>query len=527
MLEKLRGAALWLGALPPWRRAGMALVFGLASAFSMAPVYAFPVWWVTLPGLLWLLDGVKTRRGAFALGWCFGFGFFALSLYWVTFAILVDFDKDWPFLPFSITGLPALLALFTGLALVGTFAVPRTGLRVLAFAASWAVAEWLRGHVLTGFPWNLAGYSWGGILPVLQVTAWTGIYGLSLVTVLVAAAPALLLWWRPRLALGATGLGIVLMLVIGIGGEMRLSAIGRVASVPDVRLRLVPGDVPQNEKWQAANANRFFLDYLQRTAQPPATGEKVPNVAIWPETAITGTVDTDPARRAAIAATLQPGGYAIVGAPRVERQPLPGGGEKPVFYNSLFAVDDLGLMAAAYDKHHLVPFGEYLPFSDVLPLGAIAAGLSDFHSGPGPATVLMHGVPPFSPLICYEAIFPGAVTAPGPIAPRWLLNITNDAWFGNSAGPYQHFGIARVRAIETGLPLVRVANAGISAVVDPAGRILASLPLGATGPLDADLPEALTQPTLYQSAGDTLFWVATIALTLICIGTARRRRADR
>jgi len=191
-------------------------------------------------------------------------------------------------------------------------------------------------------------------------------------------------------------------------------------------------------------------------------------------------------------------------------------------WNSLHAIDSSGNIAATYDKHHLVPFGEYMPLRSIMSVAKLTHGNIDFSSGPGAQTLQVPGLPPFSPLICYEAIFPGQV-ASGDVRPGWLLNITNDGWFGNTAGPYQHLQAARLRAIEEGLPMVRAANTGISAVIDPLGRILAHLPLGQEGVLQIALPRALGR-TPYAMLGDwTLFLILIIPLGLVSIRAMREK----
>jgi apolipoprotein N-acyltransferase len=518
LLESFAGR---LVAAAGWRRAAYAFGLGVLTVAALPPVGAVPVLWVTLPALLWLLDGAKRTRTAFAIGWWFHFGYFAFGLYWVSIAMLVDFDQHWPLLPLSATVLPAGLALFGGLAtLIVHLAVPARRLaRIPLLAVGWVVAEWLRGHLLTGFPWNLIGYAWTEALPVLQSAAWIGIYGLSAVTVLATAAPAALVWRRDRAGWLPPVAGLAVLLAFGGAGLVRLASIPVGDVVPNVRLRLVQLNVSQNQKWRAESREKIFNAYLDQSRALPEAGQPAPSVVIWPETAVPALVDSDPKRRAAIAGAVPRDGLIITGAPRIEAGP-----DKNVkYWNSLFAIDDLGFVAGSFDKAHLVPFGEYVPLRGVLPLEPLVAGRADFSAGPGPRTLLLPGLPPVSPLICYEVIFPGVVTAFDGLAPRWLLNITNDAWFGFSAGPYQHFAIARVRSVETGLPLVRVANAGISGVVDAAGRVRAALRLGAEGALDADLPGSLPIPPLYHRFGDWIV-LGLLALLSLCAVWDRRVR---
>lgn len=492
------GLATGLCGLFGWRRRIAAVILGSLAALALPPVYALPLLIPAFTGLMWLIGSSRSARSAFAAGWWFGIGHFVLGLYWIAEALLVDPQKFGWMVPFAIFGLSGALALFPALAAAATRRCGRAGVAgVLIFAAAWTGAEWLRGHILTGFPWNLIGYAWTTSDSMLQLAAVTGIYGLSLITVAAAAMPAVLAapaaMRPPRqewLAVAATAAALA---AIWIAGTLRLSA-AETKDVPGVRLRIVQPDIPQTEKWSPVRAEEHF-ERLLRLSTVPAK-EPVTDV-IWPETAVPFVLSSDAARRDMIAAAAPRGGLVITGALGATQH----AGGKPKFWNSVFAIDAAGRIVARYDKSHLVPFGEYMPLRRYLPLDAVAAGPVDFSAGPGPQTLALPGLPAVSPLVCYEAIFPGEVVASG-ARPAWLLNVTNDAWFGQSAGPYQHFAIARTRAVEEGLPLVRAANTGISAVVDPYGRVLAQLGLGKQGVLDVALPVGLSTPTVYARHGD-------------------------
>lgn len=502
----VRRAAMALTRLEGWRRLAAAAGLGASAALALPPADAVPVLLVAFPGLLWLLAGVRGGRGAFAVGWFFGFGHHLIGLYWVSFALFTDIERFWWALPLSAAGLPVLMAMFSGLATLAYHALARRGLghglaAPFLFAACWCALEWARGHAFTGFPWNLVGYSWDGVLPVLQLVSVVGVYGLGLLTVAVAALPAALADRSvPRtrtLAALACGLGVFAS--VGAWGAWRLGA--DPGTVAGVRLRLVQPDIDQRLKWDPAERERNFLTHLALSRRPAADP---PTVVVWAETAVPYFLEHDPDRRAAVAAVTPPGGLTITGVPRVTT--LPDGSRG--FTNGLIAIDDAGTVRAAYDKAHLVPFGEYVPLRRWMPFGAIAGNGAEFTPGPGPVTLPLPGLPPVSPLICYEAIFPGDVVANGAPRPSWLLNLTNDAWYGHSAGPHQHFAIARVRAVEEGLPLVRVANTGISGVVDAYGRVTAQLALGERGVLDADLPNPTGVATFYNLYGDIIFGLA-------------------
>ena len=525
-----------LAGLAGWRRLAAAALFGGLATLALPPVDAVPVLLVAFPGLLWLLDGARTGRQAFAVGWTFGFAHHLLGLYWISAALFTDIGRFWWALPLSAAGLPILMAMFSGLATLLVWKLRAAGLaRVFLFAASWALFEWLRGHLFTGFPWNLIGYGWTGFLPVLQSVSLFGIYGLSLLTVLVASLPALLGGAAPsstpsslaerRRGWAAIAAGLALFAALGGWGAMRLAGASD-ETVPGVRLRLVQPAIDQRLKWAPGERVRNVQQQLDQSAaepassaaEPPTHAAEPPTHVIWAETAVPLFIEQDARVRQALGSVTPPGGLLITGAPRAA---VDAEGEQR-YYNSLVAVDGSGAVAGSFDKFHLVPFGEYMPLRRWLPVGAIAGNGAEFSAGPGPVTLDLKGLPPVSPLICYEVIFPNAVVDRAH-RPQWLLNLTNDAWYGNTAGPHQHFAIARTRAVEEGLPLVRVANTGISGVVDPHGRTTAMLALGHKGVVDAALPKALPELTLYGWLGDGMFGV----MLLFCAAfglLARQRR---
>ena len=406
------------------------------------------------------------------------------------------------------------LALFPALAVVAA-AWPgwRGPARVALLAAAWLAAEMLRAWVLTGFPWNLIGTVWSFAPTMLQLSALTGVWGLSAMTVFAAAAPAVLIGpgagpgaGRGRAAFAM--LALVLPALVWGGGALRLAmapALG-AETVDRVMLRLVQPSIDQASKW-VPELRRGHVENQMRLssgagADPGAgPGARPVSHVIWAETAVPFLLDGDLELRQQLAGIVPRGGLLIAGAPRID-----GSGAQRRLWNSLHGLDETGAVVGTYDKHHLVPFGEYTPLRAVLGrlgLGKLTVDAQGFRAGPGLATLDLPGLPPFSPLICYEAIFPGRVVAEG-ARPQWLLNLTNDAWFGTSSGPYQHFAAARVRAVEEGLPLVRVANSGISAVVDPYGRLLGRLGLNQVGVLDSSLPRPAKGVTLYARYGDRL-----------------------
>jgi apolipoprotein N-acyltransferase len=521
----LQHMALWTAELTGWRRLGVAWLLGALAAAALPPVDLTPLLAVSFSGLVWLADGDRRRRDAFLLGWSFGCGFFVAGLYWIAAALFIDIARFWWLVPFAVLGVPVGLGIFTGGALLAAFELRRRlalggTARVLVLAAAWSLAEWLRGHVLTGFPWNLVGYAWSGGFPgslaLLQTTAVTGIYGLSLVTVIAAMLPATL-GDLGRLRRAPLIAALLLIALPAAGGAVRLAA-GPPGMVPGVTLRLVQPAIAQTLR-NDPSAELANFEREMALSRAPVAGKL--SAVLWAESGGPPFLNRDPAARRAIIAAVPPGGLVIAGTVLTDPPPA----VPRHIWNSLVAIDGSGEIVASYDKSHLVPFGEYVPLRGVLPIQKITPGAIDFSSGDGPRTLTAPGLPPVGPLICYEVIFPGAVVDPA-LRPGWLLNITNDAWYGFTSGPFQHFDIARVRAVEEGLPLVRVANSGISGVIDPYGRVTARLDLDAVGNLDAALPRALP-PTLYARAGDAIYWALLLATLLAAWGVSRGRRGGR
>ena len=500
--------------LSGWRRYGVAFLLGVSAVATLPPVDLSPLLVVAFPGLLWLDEGSSGPSASFGLGYAFGFGFFVAGLYWISGALFVDIATFWWLVPIAAAGLPAVFALYAGIALLATnLATNHLRLsgtaRVFGFAIAWTAAEWIRGHAFTGLPWNLIGSTWSGDFPgaiaVLQCVAWIGIYGLSFLTVLAASLPALLgasslvpisecRRWMPAIA------AALLVLVPGVSGAVRLEM--SPITTGEIWLRIVQPSIPQTMKWEpgAAESNLRSLLNLSAVSSPRPIA-----AIIWPEAATPFLLERDPTVRREIAAIVPKHGYLVTGALR--GSPPPG----PVVqvWNSIEALNADGDVVARYDKAHLVPFGEYVPIRDALTFKKITSGAIDLSAGPGPRTISLPRLPPFAAAICYEAIFPGAIVNEQE-RPDWILNLTNDAWYGRSSGPFQHLASARTRTVEEGLPMVRVANNGISAVIDATGRVRARINLDAIGYADVALP-APSEPTLYSRSGD---WALVALLVL-------------
>lgn len=477
-----------------------ALALGAAFAVGQPP---FDLWWAALAALVsvfWLTSGSVTPRQSGWIGWCFGTGYFALSLRWILEPFQVDAATTGWMAPFALVGLAAGLALFWALAFwVGRRMSPGA----IGIALSLAAVEALRSYILTGFPWGLVGYLWSDT-PVAQWHSLLGPHGLTLVTVLLAATLSRAIAARGWVS-GATALGAGV--AFWIGGMVLMPALAPVEGRPIVRL--VQPNAPQHQKWDPAYIPTFFNRQVDFTAQLPR-----PDLIVWSETAVQALLhNADPVFE--VIADAAAGSPVVLGIQREE------GGR---YYNSLVTLDATGAPDQLYDKHHLVPFGEYMPAAALFEryniLGLATRAEFGFSPGPGPRLLDLGPLGTALPLICYEAVFPQDVNA-APERPDMLLHLTNDAWFGTYAGPQQHLQQARLRAIEQGLPVVRAANTGISAMIDPAGRILDSLPLGRAGFIDVALPAPL-DPTLYSRTGDVSAFLALVAAFAALLLAKRR-----
>ncbi len=520
------------------RRAATAWGAGAVGALAMAPFDVVPALVVTMTAAVLLLDGATAEGGALSrarlaaaasIGWWLGFGYFTAGLWWLGNAFLVEADQFAWALPLGVLGLPAVLALFTaaGFAAAAALWSPGTG-RIVALAAGLGGSEYLRGVLFTGFPWNAFGMAIAAIPGADQSAALFGLHGLTLIAVAIAASPAMLLVGndrRERLLAPATATAVLLLLAGG--GALRL-AFASEATVPNVRLRILQPAVPQDAKFNAAGGPAILQRYLTLSSgngDPARPALQGVTHLVWPESAFPFVLGREPVALGRIGAFLRPSGAVLItGAVRESRGSAEDG--ERLFFNAIQVLDPSGAIVASADKVHLVPFGEYLPFEALLSrfgLRRFVHAPGSFGAGAVRTTLPVPGLPGVMPLVCYEAIFPGEVTpVPGAVRPRLLLNVTNDAWFGDTPGPRQHFAQARLRSIEEGLPLVRSANTGVSAVVDGYGRIKARMDVGRAGFIDADLPEPLA-PTLFAHLGNSLFAWSWAAFALTAFVLLRRK----
>lgn len=474
----------------------MVFSLGLLASMTLPPLYLLPLL-LAFTAFIFVLDILIESEASFwkcfGMGWWFGFGYFVFGLYWISYALTIDLAKFWWLIPFSVFGLPSLLAFFIAVPVGICSLLKLRGLSLaLGFGVLWVISEWLRSFLFTGFPWNLMGYSWSFSDEMIQLGSLTGVYGLSLLSMLVVGGLYALFQHR-----WIWGGGLVcLMPLVWIFGFFRLET--TPLETTEIMVRVVQPNIPQRNKWSPGERLSNLQKIFELSQRPT---NDVPDIIVWPETAITFFLDNEPQVINALKSVIPPGSHLMTGAPRrtPEGQPLQ-------IWNSILVFDSQGQEVGRYDKSHLVPFGEYMPFRQALDpyisLNKITAGSVDFSSGAGVETVATPHIPSWSGLVCYESIFPSEVVSKSAPRPEWLLNVTNDGWYGNSAGPYQHLEQSRMRSVEEGLPLVRAANTGISAVFDGCGRKVASLDLITEGVIDTRLPKPLAHVTVYGHYGN-------------------------
>jgi apolipoprotein N-acyltransferase len=516
-----------------WRRRSIAFTAGAVSALAMAPFNAWPVLFLTFPILVFLIDGVASRGwsglvAAADIGWCFGFGYFFAGLYWLGYAFLVDAATFGWLLPFAVIGLPAILAIYTAIGIaLARLLWQRGAVRILALAVCLTAAEWLRGHLFTGFPWNAFGHALTAPLALAQAASVLGLWGLTFIAVAVVASPATLFdrnakKRRPLLPLT---LAMLALAALGSFGAVRL-AYAPTRLVDGVRLRIMQPNLQQDMRFNYAARHEVVEHYLALSARQGL--DQVTHL-IWPESPFPFFLTREADAFAQIARGLPQNTLLFTGAMRLANPDNPA---QSGVYNSIYVIDHQGSIRAVYDKVHLVPFGEYLPFQELMErigLQTLTEQRGGFLAGDRHRRITLPGAPSALPLICYEIIFPGEPTSFGEervnLRPGWIVNVTNDGWFGNSSGPYQHLQQARLTAIEEGLPVVRAANTGISAVIDPLGRILASLPLASEGVLDAPLPRSIGAP-IYARLGDIPAAVLILLASVVAVRGRLRARPD-
>lgn len=519
-MSRLAGSIILLSG---WRRTLVAFVAGAIAVLGQAP-FDFPAaCFVAFPLLVWLLDGSAAGaqpglRGiikpSFATGYWFGFGYFLAGLWWIGGAVLVESDEFAWALPFAVLGIPLVLAVFYGLAasVARLFWSDGVG-RIAALAFGFGIAEWLRSFVLTGFPWNAIGYAAMPVPLLMQSVEVVGLLGMNAIAVFVFASPALLGTGRGARA-GMALAALLAALHVGYG-YVRLQQ-QPLDATKQIAVRLVQPDVDLSEKWDASVRDRIFKSMLDLSSKPPETGAQPPALIVWPETSVPFILSENPSALTAIGETLKDGQVLVAGAVREEG--IGAGGAR--YYNSVVQIDTAGEIVDAVDKVHLVPFGEYLPFADLFAkvgLTQLVAGPMNFAPGSQRHPLAITPTVQVMPYVCYEVIFPNLMP-PDSTAADILLNVTNDAWFGATPGPYQHLRQAQIRAVEVRKPLIRAANTGISAIVLPTGRIEKGLALNTQGTIDAVV--AVSQPWPWRGWIRSLYngWIVLGLFLVLALG---------
>jgi apolipoprotein N-acyltransferase len=512
-----------------FKRVLLAVLAGAFGVLALPPFGFFAAMFVSFTLLVWLIDGAAATPNSslvgrlwpsFVTGWLFGFGYFAAGLWWVGHALMIDAQEFAWALPLAIFGLPAVLAIFYGAATAVARTLWSDGVgRIAALAAGFGLLEWARSVLFTGFPWNAIGYGMTPVPIMMQSAHIVGIMGITALSVFIFAAPALL-GTKQGARLGVPLALFLFAAHLGYGAYALYFGLTPAVPASDKSpiVRLVQPMIDQTAKMDTdGDRAAIFEKHLRLSAEAPRDGGRKPDIIVWPETAIPFILTDNQDALTRIADTLDDNQILIAGAVRAEEM---GPGKPPRYYNSIYVIDGHGQIISASDKVHLVPFGEYMPFESFLD----RFGIQNVVEMPGgfsaAATRQLLTLPSglkLYPLVCYEIIFPDEMTGDIGVAAA-MLNITNDAWFGATPGPYQHFLQARVRAVETGLPLIRDGNSGISALVSPHGEIIAGLALNETGFIDATLDGHRLAGTPAHSR-QAYFWLIEIVLFAIAAGS--------
>lgn len=492
------------------------LVSGIALSFIQAPYH---LWFLLFPcfGLYYFFfANAESKKEVFVLTFVFAIGYFVTGLNWIGNALLVEGNDYWWVWPIAVIALPTLLSLFTALYATISHIVFRkdtlTGL--LGFCALFTLSEWVRGYAFTGFPWNLYGYGWISVLPMAQSVSLIGPYGLTLLTVFWGVAIGYIASKKFQ-TMRVLYIVILSLAITYVFGLYRLSqpTIDSVIGEEAATVHIVQPNIAQADKWKTEKLASNFEKLVELSAIKEK-GKK--NIIVWPETSLPPVFLNNAAVSQRIRSQLDSNTILLGGALETTRTE-----EASLYHNSLMLWDrQTKKPERLYSKSHLVPLGEYIPFQKYIPLKPVAQ-FSGFEHGSGAQTIGMDGYPSVTSLICYEIIFPHQVTNKHQIRPDYILTITNDAWYGDSPGPRQHFVQARFRAIEQGLPVIRSANTGISGIIGPYGHILEKLPLMEEGSITAKMPSKASK-TYYGMYGDKIF----LGMLLICflLGTSARKK---
>ncbi len=486
----------------------VAFMCGALSVLSFAPYYFIATAFISFSILLFLLIRAENAKQAFARGYWFGFAHFAFGLSWVGNALLVDAEKFGWLYPLTLLAAGGFFGIFFALPAMVSFYAKRNWQKWLSFGAAVVVFEWIRSFFLTGFPWNLQGYSLAFSTELIQAAALGGVYFLSLLAVLTYSVFGMWLAERgKRLFGGGVSFVVLVIAVLWGGGVWRLKHAELTET--DTVVRIVQPSIPQKMKWNKQILEENFAEYIRLSGQK---GELEPNLIVWGETASPFMLDVDEEHLQRVLPVIPQGGYLAAGM--ISYQPVKG---RYLPHNSMAVINENGQVSAYYHKSHLVPFGEYIPLREYLPsfIQPVANAIGTFGKGKGPETIKLDGLPSFGGIICYEVIFPAEIVDKKN-RPDFLINLTNDGWYGDSAGPHQHWVAAKMRAVEEGISVVRAANNGVSGVINAYGKEKQIMPLNKVGFLDVRLDKALADSTLYYQWGNCI--IITFCLILLFLG---------
>lgn len=475
-------------------------ISGCALSFAFAPYFFFPLL-ISLGFFSYFIKQCVSIKEAMKIGWLFGLGFYLCNLYWISIGVSVYIDDFWWAIPFALFALPACLSIYTMLVALVSYSIKTKNFYINSFTCIWIISELLRSYLFTGFSWNIISSSFSFSENAIQITNIIGSYGLGAVVVFSFSSFCLLLERQYLKFLVYAGISAILWSSIFYYGNHRL--FNNQTTEYEIKVRLVQPSIKQTDKW---TIDMFWSNFNQhKSLSLDNISDSHPDIIIWPEAAI----------------TIQPSYTQVFNALRHivsnTNMTLITGGitdnvsqdnrKKDKLFTSIYAIQDNPNLVFEYHKSHLVPFGEYMPLKSILPFHKLTPGNIDFYPGkPGFIVSLDNFNLRIRPLLCYEIIFPDEVRMSNKDA-NVILNLTNDSYYGNTSGPYQHFYMARMRAVENGIPLIRVANNGISAVFDPLGRILIKTKLNDITYIDSYIPASIKNETPYSMYGNRLLYL--------------------
>ncbi len=490
-----------------------AFVAGAFSALGFAPYYYWPVMWLAFGLWFWLLLNSDSRKKSFAVGYWFGFSHFACSLSWIGNALLIEPDKFGWLYPLVLLGSGGFFGLFFAMPALVVAKINRPWQKWMALAAAFVIGEWVRSFIFTGFPWNLLGYVWALSDEFIQAAAWGGTYLLSLIAMLFFTAIGIYFKGKNKQTFVRVLIVVVsLSLFLWLSGYLRLK--NSNIEETDTVVRIVQPSIKQQMKWQKEELENNFRQYLSLST---AESVKLPNIIVWGETASPFMLDVDDVHMNEAKKIIPQGAYLITGMISYQLR-----GDFYVPHNSMAVINDSGRVVEYYHKTHLVPFGEYIPLREYLPefIKPVANAIGTFGKGEGPKNIKLPEMPSFSAIICYEAIFPHEILNDAE-KPDFVVNLTNDGWYGVSSGPYQHWVATRLRAVEEGVAIIRAANNGISGMINAYGQVKKFLELNYSGFIDINLDKPMVEKTLYGKLGN--WGIITFCLILFFLTGIKER----